>query len=145
MGAAQRVKGQEVQVLVIRDGTVDQTLTAIRNFEVTFQLEILKEGYLNEVADRRDEIYKGMAGRFELHIETKDIFDLIKAIVARATRRTPGTVINIKATLNMPNGDRPKIVIPNCAFGDLPVGFGAREQYGNLQVTFESGALPVVI
>lgn len=145
MGASQRVKGQEVQVLIVDDKIVQDTITAIKNFEVTFQLEILKEGYLNEVSDRRDEIYRGMVGKMDIHIETKAVFSLIESIVGRAIRRTPGKVINIKATLNMPNGDRPRIMIPNVFFGDIPVGFGDRAQYGAMTLSYESGSLPAII
>ena len=136
--ADQRIKGQEVQVLLIVGGEPQTTITDIRSFEVTFQTEILKEGYLGETTDRRDEIFRGVAGRMELHFENQDVFKLIQSILDRAQRREPGLKINIKATLQFPNGQNPKVVIPDVYFGELPVNFASRSDYGTLSLTFEA-------
>lgn len=135
---AQRIKGQEVQAILIVDGQPQATITAIKSFEMAYQLEIKKEGYLGETTDRRDSIFNGISGSMEAHLETKDVFTLFQSIVDKARRRTPGTTINVKATLNFPNGDRVRVIIPNCEFGELPVNFGSRADYGTTTFTFEA-------
>jgi len=136
--ADQRIKGQEVEVLLVVNGKVQSTITDVRSFEVAAQLEILREGYLGETVDRRDEIYRGVRGRMELHYENKDIFDLIQTFVNRARRAEPGTKVNIKATLNFPNGQRPRVLIQDAYFGEVPLSFGSRSDYGTMSLEFES-------
>lgn len=141
---AQRVKGQEVVVQIVKDSEVLNTISDIRSFEVSFQMEVLREGYLGETTNRRDSIFTGIAGRMELHFENKDIFDLIKDLLDKARRRTPGATINIQAVLNMPNGERPKINILDAEFGEIPVGFGSRQDYGTISLTFEAAEASVI-
>jgi hypothetical protein len=135
---SQRIKGQEVEVMLIVDGVMKDTTTAVRNFEVAPKLEIKEEGYLGEKSNRFDEIFNGVRGRFELHVENKDFLDIMMAVIDRAKRRTPGTQINIKATLNFPNGDRPRVLISDAFFGEMPLNFGSRSDYGALTIEFAS-------
>ena len=67
---AQRIKGQEVETLIVVDGAPRDTITDIRSFEFAFQTEIMSEGYLGETTERKDSIFKGIRGRLELHFET---------------------------------------------------------------------------
>lgn len=135
---SQRVKGQEVEIMLIVNSVAQVTLTDIRSSEFAFMLEILSEGYLGETTERKDSIFKGIRGDLELHFENSDIFKFFKAVVDKARRRTPGTLINIKQTLNFPNGQRARVLIPNCEFGEIPVGFGSRGDYGTVKLTFEA-------
>lgn len=140
----QRIKGQEVEVVLIADGRPQASLFAIRSFEMTFQQEIKSEGYLGETTNRRDAIFNGISGRFEAHVDSAQFLTLFRQIVDKARRRTPGVQINIKATLNFPNGDRPRIVIPNVEIGDLPLNFGSRSDYGSTSITFEGETANVI-
>jgi hypothetical protein len=135
---AQRIKGQEVEVLLVANGTPLLNITTVRSFEFEFQLETKKEGYLGETTDRRDSIYMGVSGQLELHFETKDVFDLVQTIVNKARRRTPGDQINIKAALNFPNGQRVRVMIADAEFGGIPFSFGGRTEYGSVRLTFEA-------
>jgi hypothetical protein len=136
--ADQRIKGQEVQVLITSGGAPQSTITDIRSFEVGFQTEILREGYLGETTDRRDEVFRGVRGRIEFHFENQDVLRLIQSILDRAQRREPGLVINVKATLNFPNGQNPKVVINNVFFGEQPINFAGRTEYGTFGLEFEA-------
>ncbi len=136
--ADQRIKGQEVETLIVVDGVVQENITDIRSFEVAAKLEIKEEGYLGEKTNRYDEIFNGVRGRMELHFENADVFTLIQSVANRAKRRTPGVQINIKATLNFPNGDRSRIQINDVALGELPINFGSRGDYGTLAVEFQA-------
>lgn len=141
---SQRIKGQEVEAIMIVDGVPQDTITDIRSFEFAFQTEILREGYLGETTDRRDSIFKGIRGKFELHIENEDVFNLFVSIVDKARRRTPGTRINVKSTLNFPNGDRPRVLIPDVEFGEMPFAFGGRSDYGSVTLEFEASEAQII-
>ena len=134
----QRIKGQEVEVSLIVDGEVAETTTDVRSFEFAYKLETKEEAYLGEKTNRYDEIFNGMRGRIEFHYENQDVFDIIKSIVDRAKRRTPGTQINIKATLNFPNGDKPRVLISDAFFGEIPLSFGSRADYGTVGIDFQA-------
>jgi hypothetical protein len=73
-----------------------------------------------------------------LHIENEDVLNFMRSIVDRARRREPGTQVNIKATLNFPNGDRPRIQMNNVFFGEIPFAFGSRSDYGEVSLEFEA-------
>ena len=120
------------------DGEVASTTTDVRSFEFAYKLETKEEGYLGEKTNRYDEIFNGMRGRLEFHVENADFFDIIKSIVDRAKRRTPGTQVNIKATLNFPGGDRPRVLISDVFFGEIPMNFGSRGDYGTLGIDFQA-------
>jgi len=135
---AQRIKGQEVEVLMVVNGQPKTNITTVRNFEVTLQTEILSEGYLGETTERKDSIFKGIAGKIEIHFDNQEIMRVFEEIVNKARRRTPGTKINIKATLNFPGGQRPRIMINDVEFGALPMSFGSRSDYGNVSLDFEA-------
>lgn len=135
---AQRVKGQEVALLFNLNNTPVKTVTDFRSFEMTWQTETKSEGYLGETTNRRDDVFNGIMGKVELHFENQDVFNLIQAIVDRARRREPGTTITLKVTLQMPNGQRPRVTIPNCFFGAIPMNFGSRTDYGTISLDFEA-------
>lgn len=135
---AQRIKGQEVEVIFILNGVAQQTITDVRNFEMSWLTEIIKEGYLNETTDRYDSVFHGIKGKMDLHFENADVFQLIQAVVDKAQRRTPGTKVNVKATLNFPNGQRVRLIVPNVEFGEFPLNFGGRAEYGSITADFNA-------
>lgn len=138
---AQRIKGQEVQVNLIVNGAVQDTLTDIKSLELAAKLEIITEGYLGEGTDRRDDQYHGVSGSLELHFSDGDVFDLIDTIIERARRREAGTRINIKCTLAFPGGDLRRVLIPDVYFGEIPISFGSRTDYGSIKLDFEAADL----
>lgn len=135
---SQRLKGQETEVILVVNGNPQATITDVRSFEIAAKTEVLEEGYLGETTDRYDEIFKGTRGRIELHIENEDILALFAEIIDRARRRTPGTQINIKTTLNFPNGDRPLVMVNDAFFGELPLNFASRSDYGTVTLDFQA-------
>lgn len=141
---AQRIKGQEVEVILVVNGVAQATTTDVKSFDFTFQTELLKEGYLGEVSDRYDTIYRGIKGKMELHFENEDIFSIIQAIIDKAQRRLPGTKINVKATLNYPNGQRLRVIVPDIEFGEIPVNFGGREAYGKIDLDWAASSVQLI-
>lgn len=141
---AQRIKGQEVEIIIVSNGTPLTNITDIRSFELSFQNEILKEGYLGETTDRRDSVFRGISARMSLHIENQDILALFQQIVDKSRRRVPGLQINIKVTLNFPNGQRPRVMIPDVEFGELPLNFGSRSDYGEVSLSMEAAQASII-
>lgn len=133
----QRIKGQEVEVLVVVNGAPKTNMTSIRSFEVTLNTEVMSEGYLGETTERKDSIFKGISGRIELHFDNQEVMKVYQAIVDKARRRTPGVKINIKATLNFPGGQRPRVMLPDVEFGPMPLNFSSRSEYGSATLDFE--------
>jgi len=142
--ASQRIKGQEVEVLVLVNGQVQNTLLNNKSFEFMMQTETLEEGYLGEKTDRYDEIFKGFSGSGEFDNSEAGLSDFFLAIQNRAARRNPGTIVNIKATLNYPNGDRKRWIFQDCFFDPMGLSFGGRDQYGSTKLDFKcSNARPL--
>ena len=141
---AQRIKGQEVEIVLLVNGEPREALTFAKSLEMRFKTEILQEGYLGETTDRYDSVFKGVAGRLEFNFDSAAVFALISDIVNKARRRDAGTVINIKTTLNFPSGRRARVVIREAEFGELPINFGSRSDYGTFQLEFSASDAAVL-
>jgi hypothetical protein len=133
---AQRIKGQEVEIVVLQDGAPQDSLTCCRSVELTFKTELIEESYLGEKTNRYDSIFKGVSGKLEFHIETPEIFNVVQAIVDKAQRRTPGMRLNIKTTLNFPSGRKAKVLVADIEVGEMPINFGSRSDYGSFSLPF---------
>lgn len=135
----QRIKGQETVVTVMLDGQLQARVDSITDAEVTFELEILEEGYLGETANRYDSIFNGMTIRAVGHLTNTQLITLAEAIVSRAQRRAGGAVrIDMALSLVFPGGDLITIAIPDVQFQSIPVSDGGREEY--VQWTLEAKA-----
>lgn len=134
---AQRIKGQETEVMVAVNGQPVTSINAIKSLEVSFDQEIKDEGYLGETTNRKDAIFNGISGNIEFNFDSPDAFDIIVEIVDKARRRTPGTTINVQTTLNFPSGRRRRIILPNVEFGAIPMSFGSRGDFGSLKLEFQ--------
>ena len=143
---AQRIKGQEVEIVLLEDGSPKENFTLARSIDINFKTEMIQEGYLGETTDRYDTIFKGVGGRIEFHLDSPEVFNIIGSIVDKARRREPGTRFNLKSTLNFPNGQRARVVITDIEFGELPIGFGSRSDYGTFSLEYgasEAQVLPL--
>jgi len=140
-----RIKGQEVDVLMMDNGQMVGSLTAIKSFDFKFQLELMSEGYLGERTERKDSIFKGVSCSMEVHHDDRQALALFVRIVEKAKRRVPGSTINIKATLNYPDGTRARIFIPDVEFGEIPVNFGSRSDYGTTSLDMEASEARTIL
>ncbi len=134
---AQRIKGQEISLLLVEDDVPLMEINDVRSFEMAAQLEIIKEGYLGEKTDRRDSIYRGFRGKMDVHFEGRQIIDFSRRIIDKAKRRVPGARINCKVTLAFPSGSRVRVLLKDLEFGEIPMGFGSRSDYGTISLEFE--------
>jgi hypothetical protein len=128
---AQRIKGQEVQIIIVRGAALEDTLTDVQSFNAEFQSEIKTQGYLGEKANRVDDIFNQVKMDMELHLHTRDWFQFQQAIINRQ-KRLPGWIdlqFNVVATLYFPDGTTPSILFPDVKFGSIPLNVSTRGDY----------------
>lgn len=133
----QRIKGQEVSILIVRDGVLEAELTDIQNFNFEPETEIKTQGYLGEKTNRKDEIYNGVKGDMELNLHSQDWFVFMNAVLDRAKRNAPDVQFNISAVLAFPNGQTPTVLFPDVKFGPFPHNTPSRGDYFKVKVSFE--------
>ena len=132
---AQRLKGQETFCTVLVNGVEQASLHDIKSFSITPNFDILEEGYLGETSNRYDEVFKGCGVEIEVHTEDEGVFAFLEAVKDRAQRRTPGTTINIQTTLQYANGQRPRIILKDVFFADMPFNIGSRTDYASFKLS----------
>lgn len=135
---SQRIKGQEVSVLITAAGALQDSLTDIQNFEVEGEFEIKSQGYLGEKTNRKDEIYNGCKFSMEMHLHKQDWFIFQKQIKDRAQRNTPDVIFNITAVLAFPDGTTPTILISDAFFGPQPLNVSSRGDYVKVKLEGEA-------
>lgn len=133
---AQRIKGQEVSILVVRDSVLEDTIRAIQNFEVILDAEILEQGYLGRKSNDFDDIFKGIRGSMDLHLYDQAYLVFASAVKDRQQRATPDVVFNISATLSFPNGQTPSILVKDAKFGPIPLTAPNRNEYVGTKLEF---------
>lgn len=140
MAESLRIRGQEVQIRITLGGRLQRTITAIENATWTVMMDILRKGYLGETTDRRDDMYKGTKFEFSFDPESKDPFILVRTLRDRAQRRTSQASAQVNATFtcNFPNGERPKVTIPDLKFQDPTLGFANRDSYAGFRFQTEA-------
>jgi hypothetical protein len=133
-----RVRGQEVSVQVVQNGKIVAELTDVKSFDVEFQMDVMKEGYLGEFTDRRDDMFKGISGKIEFHIENNAPFDFINAVVQRSQSRVKGTQFNVQSTVNLPNGQVKRLLVNDIFFSSIPVNVSGRSDYVTYSLPYEA-------
>ena len=135
---AQRIKGQEVVIGFTNPDGDQEGLEDITNFEAELDIETLQEGYLGETADRYDDIYHGVSGTVELHLESKDYFSFTERVQDRSERRTPASgTFTATASFQFPNGDRVRLTFEDIFFGALPVRVPSRGEYVTVTIAWK--------
>lgn len=135
-----RVRGSEVQIRLTRNGAVERTLTAVKNFTFTAMFELKEEGYLGESNNRYDDQYKGCSGTLTFHPESQDAWTLVAFIRDRAARRAPQADhrVAIAFVANLADGTRPKVNIPDIKFQDIPLNAPSRDAYVESTLSFSA-------
>jgi hypothetical protein len=134
--STQRIKGQEVSIIITRAGDLEAELTDIKSCEFTPQFEIKEVGYLGEKSNRHDDIYNGVKGSLELHIHSGDVFDFLQAVKDRAQRKSPDLVFNIAGIFSFPSGETRTMTIPDAKFGSMPISTSDRGDYTAVKFEF---------
>lgn len=135
---ATRLIGQDTVVTLIADNVPLVTIDTIKSCDITIQTEILKEGFLGQTTDLRDEVFKGIAGKIEAQMSGKELLDLASAVMNRAKNRSSGVRVTVKSTFQFPGGDRALFVIPDVKFGNIPISNKGRTEYVDISLDFEA-------
>lgn len=135
-----RARGQEVIVLVSKDGDLQARIDTIQDCEVTYNLTNQEEGYLGETANRFDSIFNGVTFRITGHATNRQFAELIAAIRDRAQRRAGGAArVDLSMTIFFPNGDTVTVLALDCHFSDLPITVGSREDFVQFRMEGKTG------
>ncbi len=145
MSNEKRIKGQEVVIGISGPQGNIGSIDAVQSFEVDHEIDILSEGYLGEVAERKDEIFMGISGKLEMHIAKVDYLRFMQQVIDKAQRRIPATtVFNITATLSFPDGRRARVNYRDVSFGTIPLNVGGRDEYVSSTLEFEGSSVRVL-
>jgi hypothetical protein len=134
---SQRIKGQEVSLVMTGPEGREGGIIDIQSFEANFKVELKAEGYLGETTQRYDEIFNGVEGRIELHLENDKYFEFMRRVQNRAQRRESAEgQFNIMASLNFPSDGRKRILLEDVYFGEQPVTVTSRADYVSATIEF---------
>lgn len=133
-----RLRGQEVEIRIIRDSVPELSISSVASFEETFKLEKKQDGFLGEVTDRYDHTFHGIDGKLEFQVNSSDWMQLQNAIKAQAQRKTPGTVINMLRTDYYANGQTAIITYADCKFGAQPTSVAGRGEFVKVSMDFSA-------
>lgn len=131
-----RLRGQEVEVRIVTNGTLENSITAIATFEETFKLEKKEDAFLGETNNRYDHIFHGIEGRMEFQVNSNDWMLFQNVIKLQAQRKTPGTKINLTRTDYYANGQTSIITYSDCKFGPSPTSVGGRGEFVKVTLDF---------
>lgn len=134
-----RIKGQEIELQIVGPRGREESLGDVVSGTIEFQFDILTQGLLNETADRRDDIFRGVRLEMEVQLETSDFTTFINRVKDRAQRRSPaGERFDALMTLSFPNGQRARVSVEDLSFGSMPIAVGGRDEYVTVRVEAES-------
>lgn len=126
---SQRIKGQEVSLILTRDGALEDTLTDIQEFEFEPVFETKEQGYLGEKNDRTDYYFKSGKFSMTLNLHKQDWFKYLGAMMDKAKRNTPDVTFNITAVMAFPNGETPQVALNDVSWGGVPHTISSRGDY----------------
>jgi len=145
MAVAQRIKGQEVTLVILADGVPQLTIDTIKSAELEWEIELLEEGYLGETSNRVDSVYNVIRVMLEGDINNQDYLELADAIAARARNRVGGaTRIDIVGSFAFPNGQFPSVVVSDVYFENIPFNIGARNEFVSFTLTGKASDYTII-
>lgn len=143
---AQRIKGQEVTVAFTTPEGDFTDFTDVLSATITLENEILEESYLGEVSNRYDDIYNGVSGSVEMHLENNQFVTFMNLVQDRSERRAPAAgQFNVSMTFALPNGERARVTCEDVFWGPIPVEVGGRADYVKLSLEFKCSRMRRVI
>ena len=134
MATSQRIMGESVTVIITKGGVVEAELVDITNFNLEIGIETKQQGFLGEKSDRTDMVYTVTKFDMETQLSNQQYFQFAQAIMDKATRKTPDVVFNITCVLEFPNGETPTVMLPDVAFGAIPVNISGRTDYAKSKI-----------
>lgn len=135
------IKGQETIFTMTSPNGLEETVDKIKDATFTFDMELVTEQYLGQVADEFDDIFRGVSVELTFNVRSPKVYDLVQAIVDRAQRRTAAsTQFSVGTRLTFPNGERRRLVFPNLKFAEIPTNIGARDEYAEAKFSMKGSS-----
>jgi len=123
-----RVLGQQVSVTLVFPTRPIKELGPILSASFNYEAEIIEQGYLGERGNRYDEIYKGIRGKLDLHLDNPNWPDFVDQVVQRQ-QRLQTFVINLNGVFRFSSGVNRRLLIPDISLGMIPIEVGSRTEY----------------
>jgi hypothetical protein len=139
----QRLKGQEVSIRVLLGAALFASIDSVGSANEEVDLEIKSDGFLGEPVNRFDEILNGYGGDFEMQTTNSAWIQLQQAIIARATRTTPGLTFNVVRLDLYENGDSNVFTYQDVKWGAMPTSIGSRGDYVKVKANFKTSTRSV--
>lgn len=135
------IKGQETLFTLTSPGGLEETVDKIKDASFTFDMELITEQYLGQVADEFDDIFRGVSVEITMNIRSPKVFDLVQRIVDRAQRRSAANEqFSVCSRLNFPNGERRRMLFPDLKFAEIPANIGARDEYAEAKFSMKGSS-----
>lgn len=131
------IKGQETKFSLSSPNGLEESVAKVKDATFTFDMELIQQQYLSEVADQFDDIFRGCSVDLTFDLTDPKVFTLVQAIIDRAQRRTPASgKFNVVSSLAFPTG-RARLIFPNLKFAEIPTAFGGRDEYGEVKFSMK--------
>lgn len=142
---AQRIKGQET-TLTFTTPNGDIELADILDWEAELDLTILEEKYIGQTANAYDDIYNGVGGTCNFHMQNEVYLAFTELVQDRAERRTPASgVFSATVSMQFPSGVRARLTFENIFFGPMPLKVADRSSYVSGALTWKCERLRRVL
>lgn len=139
-----RLRGQEIKVVVLTDGSKVTELNSISNVSDEPEIAIQQDGFLGEIADRVDSIFHVHGGSFEMQVNTANWVLFRNAIISKAQRLTT-TVFNVVRVDIFADGTSIIYTYSNVSFGSPPQNAGGRAEFVKVKLTFKCSEAPTQV
>jgi predicted ester cyclase len=137
MAADNRIRGQEVTILISQDDELRDEISEISKFSFIDMLEIISRAYLGQKSEKKDTIFKGVKGSMDVDMSSVRLLQFADAVKKKAKRETPDVVFTITAVLSFPDGTSANVIFRNLAFGEIPTDVAGRAEYVKTSFSFE--------
>lgn len=132
-----RIRGENVKVSIVRGGKdIFLSERAVVSLEYGPQQETTSVGFLGETTERKDEIYKGVAGTLTLQYSDPSVNAFLRDLNDRARRAVPAFRVNITVTEHYPDGGYETLLFPDVKFSTMTKRYSSREAYGTIDLAF---------
>lgn len=136
--ARNRIRGQELKVLAITDGALEEEFQEITDFSIEPEMEGKSQGFLGERGNRKDDIFNGFKFSFGMQIHSSRVFLFINSVIERQKRLVPTRVFNISGIFTMPDGQGSvAATLPDVKWTSMPITVGSRGDYVTIKLSGE--------
>lgn len=138
-----RVKGEDTSITLVSSTGTEESFGDVKSFDITFERDILSEGYLGQKTEKKDDIFKGVTGKMVVHFEKAEALDTVQRMNNKTQGRLPGEQFEIATTIPFADGQKRRIILSDVAIGSIPIGISSRSDYVeiSLDIASDDGAI----